>query len=88
MREQPSASLISQSDEDVIEHSSSGPSLPRSLSLLPSTTVVPGKCYGCASAATEHCVTLLRALAMSTGTRQRLVEQVRTYLFRVSAQPT
>ncbi|XP_031553032.1 E3 ubiquitin-protein ligase UBR4-like isoform X2 [Actinia tenebrosa] len=75
VREQPLAKPISQSDEDIIEHSSSGPSLPRSLSLLPSTSVVPGKCYGCASAATEHCVTLLRALAMSPGTRQRLVEQ-------------
>lgn len=32
---------------------------------------VPGKCYGCASSAVEHCVTLLRAL--STNTRYRLI---------------
>ncbi|KFM56803.1 E3 ubiquitin-protein ligase UBR4, partial [Stegodyphus mimosarum] len=31
----------------------------------------PGKCYGCASSAVEHCVTLLRAL--STNTRYRLI---------------
>ncbi|GIX73745.1 e3 ubiquitin-protein ligase UBR4, partial [Caerostris extrusa] len=32
---------------------------------------VPGKCYGCASSAVEHCITLLRAL--STNTRYRLI---------------
>lgn len=36
-----------------------------------------GNCYGCASAAIEHCVTLLRALAMVPGTRKQLVEEVR-----------
>lgn len=28
------------------------------------------RCYGCASAATEHCITLLRALATNAYTRQ------------------
>ncbi|EDO43429.1 predicted protein [Nematostella vectensis] len=49
--------------------------LPRSLSMLQSGKVVPGTCYGCAAAATEHCVTLLRALAMIPATRERLVEE-------------
>ncbi|XP_042908898.2 E3 ubiquitin-protein ligase UBR4 [Parasteatoda tepidariorum] len=31
----------------------------------------PGKCYGCASSAVEHCVTLLRAL--STNSRYRMI---------------
>ena len=35
-----------------------------------------GRCYGCAAAATEHCVTLLRALATNAETRQILVKQV------------
>lgn len=30
------------------------------------------RCYGCASAATEHCLTLLRALATNTSTRKIL----------------
>lgn len=30
------------------------------------------RCYGCSSAATEHCLTLLRALAINAGTRQVL----------------
>ncbi|XP_033099816.1 E3 ubiquitin-protein ligase UBR4-like [Anneissia japonica] len=34
-----------------------------------------GRCYGCAAAATEHCVTLLRALASHSDTRQILVNQ-------------
>lgn len=34
-----------------------------------------GHCYGCASAATEHCLTLLRALAASTASRQTLCAQ-------------
>ena len=47
-------------------------------SLLLSSGVkgLQGECYGCASAAIEHCVTLLRALAMVPGTRKQLVEQV------------
>ena len=35
-----------------------------------------GRCYGCASAATEHCVTLLKALALLPDTRQKLVQEV------------
>ena len=38
-----------------------------------------GECYGCASAAIEHCVTLLKALAMLPATRKQLVEEVRHY---------
>ncbi|XP_071821604.1 E3 ubiquitin-protein ligase UBR4-like isoform X2 [Apostichopus japonicus] len=34
-----------------------------------------GRCYGCAAAATEHCVTLLRALATNPDTRDILVRQ-------------
>ncbi|KAF7280363.1 hypothetical protein GWI33_006135 [Rhynchophorus ferrugineus] len=33
---------------------------------------VTNKCYGCATAATEHCLTLLRALALNKTTRQTL----------------
>ena len=42
-----------------------------------SNTVVPvvGRCYGCASAATEHCLTLLRALATRSAAREALCEQ-------------
>ena len=35
-----------------------------------------GMCFGCISASTEHCITLLRALSMRTETRRHLVEQV------------
>lgn len=35
----------------------------------------PGRCYGCASAATEHCLTLLRALATNTTAREVLCKQ-------------
>lgn len=47
-------------------------------SLLLSSGVkgLQGDCYGCASAAIEHCVTLLRALAMVPETRKQLVEEV------------
>ncbi|XP_042144242.1 E3 ubiquitin-protein ligase UBR4-like isoform X1 [Ixodes scapularis] len=34
-----------------------------------------GKCYGCASAAVDHCITLLRALATSVPYRQLLCEE-------------
>ena len=34
-----------------------------------------GRCYGCASAATEHCLTLLRALATNTAAREVLCKQ-------------
>ncbi|XP_074621519.1 E3 ubiquitin-protein ligase UBR4-like isoform X3 [Acropora palmata] len=46
-------------------------------SLLLSSGVkgLQGDCYGCASAAIEHCVTLLRALAMVPETRKQLVEE-------------
>ena len=35
-----------------------------------------GRCYGCASAAVEHCTTLLRALVTQPAMRQMLVNQV------------
>ncbi|XP_015606097.1 protein purity of essence isoform X2 [Cephus cinctus] len=35
----------------------------------------PGRCYGCASAATEHCLTLLRALATNNAAREVLCKQ-------------
>ena len=56
-----------------------GPTEGASGSLLLTTGAkgLPGECYGCASAAIEHCVTLLRALAMVPGTRKQLVEEVR-----------
>ena len=38
-----------------------------------------GVCYGCISASTEHCITLLRALSMRSETRRHLVEQVMWY---------
>lgn len=40
-------------------------------------TVVPppGRCYGCASSATEHCLTLLRALATNSAARDVLCKQ-------------
>lgn len=34
-----------------------------------------GRCYGCASAATEHCLTLLRALAVNPACRKGLCAQ-------------
>uniref|UniRef100_T1IY63 UBR-type domain-containing protein n=1 Tax=Strigamia maritima TaxID=126957 RepID=T1IY63_STRMM len=34
-----------------------------------------GRCYGCASSATEHCITLLRAMATNTRMRQILCSQ-------------
>lgn len=37
-----------------------------------SVPCVTNKCYGCATAATEHCLTLLRALALNKTTRQIL----------------
>jgi len=37
--------------------------------------VTSGHCYGCAAAATEHCLTLLRALACSATSRQVLCAQ-------------
>lgn len=44
------------------------PDEPKSPTLISN---IPGKCYGCASSAVEHCVTLLRAL--STNTHYRLI---------------
>lgn len=40
-----------------------------------SAPVSAGQCYGCASAATEHCLTLLRPLAFSAESRQLLCNQ-------------
>ncbi|XP_054271979.1 E3 ubiquitin-protein ligase UBR4-like isoform X4 [Macrosteles quadrilineatus] len=39
------------------------------------TTTAAGRCYGCASAATEHCLTLLRALAVTPSSRKILCAQ-------------
>ena len=40
-------------------------------------TIIPavGRCYGCASSATEHCLTLLRALATNSAAREVLCKQ-------------
>ncbi|CAB0040844.1 unnamed protein product, partial [Trichogramma brassicae] len=59
---------------------------PRSMSLTGSeqtlsveqksgSTPVVGRCYGCASSATEYCLTLLRALATNTAAREVLCKQ-------------
>ena len=37
----------------------------------------PSNCFGCASAAVEHCITLLRALVTNTNLRHILCSQVR-----------
>lgn len=42
---------------------------------------VPGRCYGCSSAATDHCVTLLKALAMKASTRNTLIKEVTYCIF-------
>lgn len=50
--------------------------LASSISMLSLSEPPPiGRCYGCASAATEHCLTLLRALAASPASRQTLCAQ-------------
>ena len=44
----------------------------------PSSTVQqqqPDRCFGCSSAATEHCITMLRALSFKSQTRKLLVKQ-------------
>ena len=54
------------------------------LPTLPTATSIPtasspthhqGRCFGCSSAATEHCITLLRALSLTPQTRRPLVQQ-------------
>ena len=52
----------------------------KQLSTVSDAQSVPGRCYGCSSAATEHCVTLLKALAMKTSTRDKLIKEVREVL--------
>ncbi|XP_016135663.1 E3 ubiquitin-protein ligase UBR4-like [Sinocyclocheilus grahami] len=47
----------------------------RALSVLGCGYTSSTKCYGCASAVTGHCITLLRALATNTAIRQILVLQ-------------
>ncbi|XP_078094991.1 E3 ubiquitin-protein ligase UBR4 isoform X5 [Mustelus asterias] len=47
----------------------------RALSVLGCGHTSSTKCYGCASAVTEHCITLLRALATNSTIRQILVSQ-------------
>lgn len=50
--------------------------LPKSTPVLSDTLIaaacVNNRCYGCSTAATEHCLTLLRALAHNPTTRQVL----------------
>ncbi|KAF5286898.1 hypothetical protein FQA39_LY00431 [Lamprigera yunnana] len=48
------------------------PSTSKDSQCVPLLTNNNSKCYGCSSAATEHCLTLLRALAINSGTRQVL----------------
>ena len=48
----------------------------KQLSTVSDAQSVPGRCYGCSSAATEHCVTLLKALAMKGLTRDKLIKEV------------
>ncbi|XP_033375251.1 E3 ubiquitin-protein ligase UBR4 [Parus major] len=47
----------------------------RALSVLGCGHTSSTKCYGCASAVTEHCITLLRALATNAAIRHILVAQ-------------
>lgn len=47
----------------------------RALSVLGCGHTSSTKCYGCASAVTEHCITLLRALATNSAIRHILVSQ-------------
>lgn len=47
----------------------------RALSVLGCGHTSSTKCYGCASAVTEHCITLLRALATNAAIRHILVSQ-------------
>lgn len=47
----------------------------RALSVLGCGHTSSTKCYGCASAVTEHCITLLRALASNPALRHILVSQ-------------
>ena len=49
---------------------------PHTLALL-SLCRKPSNCFGCASAAVEHCITLLRALVTNPNMRQILCSQVR-----------
>lgn len=72
----PTPSPRASSSKFALSPGTPGPSLSRSLSVLSGIKAIAG-CYGCASAATEHCVTLLRALAMVPSTREMLVEEVR-----------
>lgn len=51
------------------------PLLTSSSSASPPLHQKGGQCYGCASAATEHCITLLKALTFQTTTRRPLVQQ-------------
>lgn len=48
----------------------------KQISTISDAQSVAGRCYGCSSAATQHCVTLLKALAMKTCTRDKLIKEV------------
>ncbi|KAB0801611.1 hypothetical protein PPYR_03797 [Photinus pyralis] len=48
------------------------PSCSKAASSTSTITNTSNKCYGCSTSATEHCLTLLRALAINSGTRQVL----------------
>lgn len=56
----------------------------KQISTVSDAQSVPGRCYGCSSAATEHCVTLLKALAMKTCTRDKLIKEVNERFVSVS----
>ncbi|XP_065191781.1 E3 ubiquitin-protein ligase UBR4-like isoform X2 [Sycon ciliatum] len=57
------------SDPDAHQH------LPRSVASLVSAGGTHGNCYGCASAAVDHCITMLRAAAQSTEVRPMLISE-------------
>ena len=68
--------LVAYDNARKAHHSSHLPSTPSPASQLeetgrPSVT----KCYGCASASVEHCLTLLRALASKPASREELYQQ-------------
>ncbi|KAL1517166.1 hypothetical protein ABEB36_000965 [Hypothenemus hampei] len=69
--------LASRKELVIYERKQHDIDLPESISVfddleITSVPCVANKCYGCATAATEHCLTLLRALALNKTTRHTL----------------
>ncbi|XP_066993474.2 E3 ubiquitin-protein ligase UBR4 [Anabrus simplex] len=62
-------------DRNQRDQSLSSVPVPEPVPVNQGTPPAPGRCYGCASAATEHCLTLLRALAANPASRQTLCGQ-------------